>query len=101
MAEGTAEATVATRLVVGGIYHRVLADGVEEYATCSAVRVTTAGTREGFFARYPFKTTNSVREGEDSLASWKLVHDPIAVASRMEGSVKALKPRRGRPRKQS
>ena len=91
-----AEEATMTRLVVGGIYHRVLDDGVEEYATCSAVRVTTSGIREGFFARYPFKTTNSVREGEDSLASWKLVHDPMATVEQV-----STKPRRGRPRKQS
>jgi hypothetical protein len=97
-----------TRLVPGGVYRRVHSDGVEEFATCVALRVSKGGAREGFFSRYPFKVTNTVREGEDNLQEWTLIHDPVGAAGQVEDklaglkdSVDGLKPRRGRPRKQS
>jgi hypothetical protein len=102
------ETLVRTRLVPGGIYFRTHSDGVEEFATCTALRVTAGGTREGFFTRYPFKATDSVREGEDSLDAWVLVHDPVVAVDQvidtltaLQVTVGALKPRRGRPPKQS
>ena len=90
---------VKTRLVVGGIYRREKADGVVEFATCTALRETKGGAREGYFARYPFTATGTVREGEDSLDSWTLVHDPQSVAA--AAAAAAAKPKRGRPRKRS
>ena len=96
--EGT---LIKVRLVAGGIYKREHLDGTVEFATCTALRELKGGFREGYFSRYPFTATGTVREGEDNLNSWTLVYDPVAAALAVEAAVVAVaaKPKRGRPPK--